>query len=99
MVLRNGCNLTICRYAPSIDRYVGRRMLKDMLSLLRRSSFARSFGPAGLSVSGPYHATTAMPVDACPACGSPRGHIHEELKLARLADVWSKMEPGSGEQL
>lgn len=50
-------------------------------------------------MSDPYHAATAMPVDACPACGSTRGHVHEELALARLAHVWSKLEPGSGEQL
>jgi SAM-dependent methyltransferase len=40
-----------------------------------------------------------MPVDPCPACGSTRGRVHEELELPRLADVWSKLEPGSGEQL
>ena len=81
----------------ALRRYVGERMLKDKLSLLR--SFARSFGPAGRSVSGPYHVASAMPVGACPACGSTRGHVHEELELARLAEVWSNVEPGSGEQL
>jgi SAM-dependent methyltransferase len=40
-----------------------------------------------------------VPITACPACGCTRGHVHEEVELAKLADVWSKLEPGSGEQL
>lgn len=74
-------------------------MLREMLSLVRRSSLARSIAPAGWSVSGPYHTGTSIPVDACLACGSTHGQVYEELPLTRLAEVWSKIVPGSGEQL
>ena len=50
-------------------------------------------------MSGPCHDAAKLPIGACPACGSTRAHVHEEIEIAALAKVWSKMEPGSGDQL